>query len=95
MYMRPLLGLTACKLNEACLADQIAYTPTHSSRSDSTAAALLWMRYRDAFIDRRIFTFRDLTLMGRRYKFFSSFGCNTWRPCSRTPRRQAVLKPRR
>jgi DNA polymerase-3 subunit epsilon len=94
MYMRPLLGLTACKLNEACLTDQIAYTPTHSSRSDSTAAALLWMRYRNAFIDRRIFTFRDLTLMGRRYKFFSSFECDTWRPCGRTTRRQAVLKPR-
>ena len=73
MHARPLLGLKSCSLNAACLADRIDFTPTHSSRSDSMAAALLWMRYRDAFLDRRILTFRDLTRMGRRYKFFSSF----------------------
>lgn len=94
MYSRPLLGLTACKLDEACLTDQIAYTPTHSSRSDSTAAALLWMRYRDAFLDRRICTFRDLTLLGRRYKFFSSFECSTLHSCGHPAETRTVLKPR-
>src|SRR4051812_47794413 len=33
MYTRPLLGLRACNLNQACLADQIAFTPAHTSRS--------------------------------------------------------------
>jgi DNA polymerase-3 subunit epsilon len=95
MYMRPLLGLAACKLNEACLADRIAYTPTHSSRSDSTAAALLWMRYCERLIDRKIATFHDLTQMGRRYKFFSSFACETFGPAPGTTQPPTVLKPRR
>ncbi|MGP0064385.1 MAG: PolC-type DNA polymerase III [Isosphaeraceae bacterium] len=94
MHARPLLGLRACSLNDACIADQIAFTPTHTSRSDSMAAALLWMRYRDAFLDRRILTFRDLTKMGRRYKFFSSFGYSTLSPCHMQTDRSPVLKPR-
>jgi len=55
----------------------------------------LWMRYREAFADRRISTFRDLTLMGKRYKFFSSFECDTLR--TRPPvkaKAQRILKPR-
>ncbi len=94
MYTRPLLGLKACSLNDACIADSIAFTPTHRSRSDSMAAALLWMRYRDAFLDRRIITFRDLTAMGRRYKFFSSFGCSTLSPPGIATDGGPVLKPR-
>jgi DNA polymerase-3 subunit epsilon len=94
MHSRPLLGLKACSLNDACIADQIAFTPTHTSRSDSMAAALLWMRYRDAFLDRRILTFRDLTRTGRRYKFFSSFGCSTLSPSSIAGDRRSILKPR-
>jgi DNA polymerase-3 subunit epsilon len=94
MYMRPLLGLAARNLNEACLADQIAYTPVHSSRSDSMAAALLWMRYHEAFKQRGILTFRDMTLTGKRYKFFASFGFGTLRPCDNTTGRGTVLKLR-
>jgi DNA polymerase-3 subunit epsilon len=94
MHTRPLLGRRACSLNDACIADQIEYTPTHSSRSDSMAAALLWLRYREAFLDRRILTFRDLTRMGRRYKFFSSFGCSTLSPPNIPTDRRTVLKPR-
>jgi DNA polymerase-3 subunit epsilon len=90
MYSRPLLGLAACSLNEACRIDRIGFTPTHTSRSDSTAAALLWMRYRKAFQERGVLTFRDLTLMGRKYKFFSSFRCST---LDRRKHR-VVLKPR-
>jgi DNA polymerase III subunit epsilon len=93
MYSRPLIGLLACGLDQACQADRIGFTPTHSSRSDSTAAALLWMRYRDAFMDRGVITFRDLTLMGRRYKFFSSFRWGTL-PQSEATNRRAELKPR-
>lgn len=97
MYMRPLLGLAACKLNEACVVDRIDYRPTHSSRSDATAAALLWMRYREWFIDRKVDTFRDLTQMGRRYKFFSSFACDTLAPGSgrSATKPPTALKPRR
>ncbi len=94
MHARPLLGLKSCSLNAACLADRIDFTPTHSSRSDSMAAALLWMRYRDAFLDRRILTFSDLTRMGRRYKFFSSFRSDTWQALDITTDRRSVLKPR-
>lgn len=94
MYSRPLLGLAACNLNDACRADRIAFTPAHTSRSDSTAAALLWMRYRDAFMDRGVLTFRDLTLMGRSYKFFSSFRCSAWPSRRDAKKRQIVLKPR-
>jgi DNA polymerase-3 subunit epsilon len=94
MYSRPLLGLAACGLNDACRADRIGFSPTHSSRSDSRAAALLWMRYCDAFMDRGVMTFRDLTLMGRKYKFFSSFRCCTLPPCKDAMRRRVVMKPR-
>jgi DNA polymerase-3 subunit epsilon len=94
MYSRPLLGLTACNLNDACVADRIAYTPVHSSRSDSLAAALLWVRYREAFTERRILTFRDMTLTGKRYKFFASFAFGTLRVCGTAASPGAVLKPR-
>jgi DNA polymerase-3 subunit epsilon len=94
MHTRPLLGLRACSLSEACMVDQIGYTPTHSSRSDSMAAALLWMRYRDAFVDRRIFTFRDLTMTGRSYKFFSSFGFSALPSSCDETKRGTFLKPR-
>jgi DNA polymerase-3 subunit epsilon len=94
MYSRPLLGLAACSLNEACRIDRIGFTPTHTSRSDSTAAALLWMRYRKAFQERGVLTFRDLTLQGRSYKFLSSFRCSTL-PLRKEPtKRRVVLKPR-
>lgn len=76
-YARPLLGLAACGLGEACLADGVDAIPSHTSRSDSMAAALLWLGYRDAFPGRGVATFRDLTLLGKRYKFFSSFACGT------------------
>jgi len=94
MYMRPLLGRKACTLNEACTIDQIAYTPTHSSRTDSIAAALLWTQYRNILMDRQIATFRDMTLKGKKYKFFSSFACSMLRSRSRTSKKPAVLKPR-
>jgi DNA polymerase-3 subunit epsilon len=94
MHTRPLLGLRACSLNDACIADRIEFTPTHTSRSDSMAAALLWMKYRDAFVDRRILTFRDLTRLGRRYKFFSSFGCSTLSHPMIAADRPSFLKPR-
>jgi DNA polymerase-3 subunit epsilon len=94
MYSRPLLGLAACNLNDACLADQIAYIPVHSSRSDSMAAALLWMRYRDAFEERGMLTFRDMTLTGKRYKFFASFGFGTLGPSGDSKKGPSVLKPR-
>src|SRR5262245_25881221 len=68
-YTRPILGLAACSLDEACRIHQVEYTPTHSSRVDATAAAGLGIKYRDAFLDRRIATFHDLTSQGRRYKF--------------------------
>jgi DNA polymerase-3 subunit epsilon len=94
MYSRPLLELKACSLNEACLVDRIDYTPAHTSRSDSMAAALLWMQYRDAFRERRIFTFRDLTLTKKKYKFFSSFGFSTLRHGRMVGSRPSALKPR-
>ena len=96
MYIRPLLGLPACKLNEACVSDRIDYTPTHSSRSDSMAAALLWIRYREAFLERRVVTFGDMTKLGKRYKFFSSFECDTMPVGRRSTVKKppAVLKPR-
>jgi DNA polymerase-3 subunit epsilon len=94
MYTRPLIGLTACNLNDACLADQIAYTPVHSSRSDAMAAALLWVRYCEAFMERGILTFRDMTLAGKRYKFFASFGFGTLCPSGDAKKGPSVLKPR-
>jgi DNA polymerase-3 subunit epsilon len=94
MHSRPLLGLKACGLDDACKTDKIAFTPTHSSRSDSTAAALLWMRYRDAFKDRRVITFRDLTQLGKKYKFFSSFACGTLTASRTVKQRLTPLKPR-
>src|SRR3954451_6585243 len=66
-FTRPIIGLTACSLDEACRVDQIGHTPTHTSRSDATAAALLWMKYRDSFLERGIATFHDLTSQGRKY----------------------------
>jgi DNA polymerase-3 subunit epsilon len=93
MYSRPLIGLLACGLDEACRVDRVGFTPTHSSRSDSTAAALLWVRYRDAFMSRGVLTFRDLTLMGRKYKFLSSFRCGPL-PLRRATKGRAALKPR-
>jgi DNA polymerase III subunit epsilon len=93
MYSRPLLGLSACNLEEACRTDRIGFTPAHTSRSDSTAAALLWTRYRNAFLDRGVVTFGDLTRMGRNYKFFSSFRCGTLLSMS-CRRSQGTLKPR-
>ncbi|WP_406697496.1 3'-5' exonuclease [Singulisphaera sp. Ch08] len=94
MHSRPLLGLKACGLDDACKADQIAFTPTHNSRSDSMAAALLWMRYRDLFTERNILTYRDLTLLGKRYKFFSSFACSMLTPSKTMQKRLTHLKPR-
>jgi DNA polymerase-3 subunit epsilon len=94
MYSRPLLGLAACSLNEACRIDRIGFTPTHTSRSDSTAAALLWMRYRKAFQERGVLTFRDLTLQGRSYKFLSSFRCSTLPLRKELTKRRVGLKPR-
>lgn len=94
MHSRPLLGLKACGLDDACKTDQIAFTPTHSSRSDSTAAALLWMRYRDAFKDRRVLTFHDLTKLGKKYKFFSSFECGPLTSTRKAKKRSTSLKPR-
>jgi DNA polymerase-3 subunit epsilon len=94
-YTRPIIGLAACGLDEACRADQIGYTPTHSSRTDATAAARLWIKYCEAFLDRRITTFRNLTSQGKRYKFFTSFGCDTIRHRSSPPAPGIGLKPRR
>ena len=94
MHARPLLGLKACSLLEACLTDQINFTPTHTSRSDSMAAALLWMRYRDAFLDRQILTFRGLTQLGRRYKFFASFKYSPFSLDCPLEERRTEFKPR-
>ena len=95
MYMRPLLGLKACGLNESCLVDQIAHVPTHSSRSDSVAAAYLWMQYCRGFDERGIGTFRDLTKRGKKYKFFASFDHAVHGPTDEDmPRTLAPLKPR-
>ena len=93
-FTRPIIGLAACSLDEACRADQIGYTPTHSSRTDATAAAKLWMKYRDAFLERRITTFQDLTRQGKRYKFFASFGCDTIRHETSLPKPGVGLRPR-
>jgi DNA polymerase-3 subunit epsilon len=94
MYVRPLLGLRACNLNAACIADRIAYTPMHTSRSDSTAAALLWIRYREVFRARGLVTFQDLVSLGRTYKFFTSFACGTLPPPGYVAGPCAALKPR-
>ena len=94
MYSRPLLGLAVCSLNEACRTDRIEFTPAHTSRSDSTAASLLWMQYRDAFMKRGVMTFRDLTLMGRSYKFLSSFRCNALPSPKDAKAKRVALKPR-
>jgi DNA polymerase-3 subunit epsilon len=93
-FARPILGLAACSLDEACRADRVGYTPTHSSRTDATAAAGLWLKYRDAFLERRIITFRDLTSQGKKYKFFTSFGCDTIRHRAGPPGPGMGLKPR-
>jgi DNA polymerase-3 subunit epsilon len=94
MYSRPLVGLAACSLHQACIADQVAFQPTHSSRTDASAAAELWLGYRDAFLERGIATFRDLTLRGKSYKFFRSFECPTLRPRSTVSNPRIGLKPR-
>jgi DNA polymerase-3 subunit epsilon len=93
-YARRLLGLEACGLGEACRADGINFLPVHTSRSDSTAAALLWMRYRDAFLDRGVVTFGDLTRMGRKYKFFSSFSFGPPSMRQDLKARRGVFQPR-
>ena len=93
-FTRPLIGLAACSLDDACRVDQIGYTPTHSSRTDATAAARLWMKYHDAFHERSITTFQDLTRQGRRYKFFTSFGCETIRHPTSLPEPRMNLRPR-
>src|SRR5262245_42757764 len=53
MYLRPLLGFGKhCKLAEACRAHCVPYRPRHTAASDAWAAAGLWLRYRQAMIDR-------------------------------------------
>jgi len=96
-YTRPILGLAACGLDEACRIDQVGCKPAHSSRTDAIATAELWIKYRDAFLDRRIDTFRDLTIQGKRYKFFSSFGYDTicHQSSPETPSPGIGPKPRR
>lgn len=94
MHSRPLLGLKACGLDDACKTDRIDFTPAHSSRSDSTAAALLWMQYRAAFQAREVFTFHDLTRLGKKYKFFSSFECGPLTSPRKAKNPLARLKPR-
>jgi len=59
------------------------------------ATAELWIKYRAAFLDRRIDTFRDLTIQGKRYKFFSSFGYDTINHQSSLSAPGIGLKPRR
>jgi DNA polymerase-3 subunit epsilon len=94
MYSRPLLGLRACSLDQACVTDDIGCTPAHSSRSDAMATAALWVRYGARFRERGITTFRDLTRQGRSYKFFRSFRCRVPPPHVAVPSRQVDLKPR-
>ncbi len=93
-YMRPIIGRASCSLDLACLVDRVGYIPTHSSRTDATAAAQLWIKYLDAFLVRRIVTFQDLTTQGKRYKFLASFGCDTIRHRSSPPAPGIGLKPR-
>ena len=76
------------------MTDRIGYTPTHSSRSDSMAAALLVDAVSRSLQGASHLTFRDLTLTEKKYKFFSSFGFSTLDPGSDATKGPTVLKPR-
>jgi DNA polymerase-3 subunit epsilon len=80
MYLRPMMGLgTRCSLGDACQTHGIEQTPTHSTATDTLAAAGLWNFYRKTFDELGLRTFRDLARL-RSYKFVQSFGCSPLSP---------------